>query len=456
MAENEEHEVVDDGVHSYTQESKYCKPEQKKVNDHLTYFGGLKLGFMMHWAPVSQLGIVESWALSDGDADWSRTDIDWTDSATFKEQYRQAHKTFNPVRFRPDKMALLAKECGFKYLLFTTKHHDGFCMYDTKTTDYKITNPDCPYSTNPNANIVKRLYDEFRKQGLAISVYFSKPDWDNNDYWCKEYGDAPTRNVNYDVLKEPEKWNRFVEFTHEQIRELCTDYGKVDVLWLDGGWVNPRNRGQDIKLEEIVDEIRSTSQPHLIVCDRTVGGKLENIVTPEQTIPSVALNIPWESCITLGHSFAFHYTEKYKSAHEVIHTFLDIVAKGGNLALNIAPQPNGEIPGLAVAILREMGQWLGIHEEAIYDTHIQAPYINGRFKYTAKEDKIYVFYLYSEAPKLQYTIRIPLQEKISKVSLIRTKEAVPFIQGEGWIDIDASAINIASACYADCFKLVKK
>ena len=335
--------ILTEGVHNFTNAESYIYPKSKEVREHLEWFAGLKLGLMMHFAPESQLGICESWPLSDGDADWSRTDVDWTDDmAEFKQQYIDANKTFNPIKFRPDEWAKLAKECGFKYLLFTTKHHDGFCMYDTKTTDYKITDPSCPFHTNKYADIVGNLYDEFRKQGLAISTYFSKPDWHSKYYWSDKFPEAKTRNVNYDIKKYPEIWDKFVEYTHEQITELATNYGKIDVLWLDGGWVAPNNLDQDIRLGEVVEKIRSTTQPHLIVCDRTVGGEFENIITPEQTIPEKAICVPWESCITLGEAFSFRYSDKYKSGYTLVHMLIDVVSKGGSLALNIAPQPDGK------------------------------------------------------------------------------------------------------------------
>ncbi len=169
-------EMLKDGVHGYTGQEQYVPPQEEAVLNHLQWFMGLKLGFMMHWAPGCQLGTLESWPLSDGDGAWSQADVDWTDIETFKQQYINANKTFNPVKFRPDKWAELAQECGFKYLLFTTKHHDGFCMFDTDTTDYKITDPSCPFHTSPYADVTKSLYDEFRKRDMAISVYFSKPD----------------------------------------------------------------------------------------------------------------------------------------------------------------------------------------------------------------------------------------------------------------------------------------
>ena len=117
-----------------------------------------KLGLMMHWAPGCQLGTYESWPLCDGDASWSQEDMTWDDIETCKQQYRDANKTFNPVKFDPEGWARLAAECGFRYLLFTTKHHDGFCMYDTETTDYKITAENCPFHAHKDADIVGALF----------------------------------------------------------------------------------------------------------------------------------------------------------------------------------------------------------------------------------------------------------------------------------------------------------
>ena len=142
--------IVANGVHNYTPPEEYVPPRSDRVREHLEWFMGLKLGFMMHWAPGSQLGTYESWPLSDGDAAWSQEDFTWADPAVCKQQYWDANKTFNPVKFDPAGWAKLARECGFKYLLFTTKHHDGFCMFDTQTTDYKITAPDCPFHTHPD------------------------------------------------------------------------------------------------------------------------------------------------------------------------------------------------------------------------------------------------------------------------------------------------------------------
>ena len=445
--------LLKDGVHGYTQEDRYVPPKEKEVQEHLKWFMGLKLGFMMHWAPGCQIGTLESWPLSDQDGSWSQADVDWTDIETFKQQYIDANKTFNPVRFRPDHMAELAKECGFQYLLFTTKHHDGFCMFDTQTTDYKITDPSCPFHTSPYADVTRCLYDEFRKRGMAISVYFSKPDWHSDDYWHRAFGPAPTRNVNYSVQEHPDLWERFVAYTHAQLEELGTRYGKIDCLWLDGGWVNPDNLGQDIRLGEIVGKLRSTTQPHLIVCDRTAGGEFENIVTPEKQLPDAALSIPWEICTPVGQRFSFHYTDTFKSGRQLVHLLLDVVSKGGNLALNVAPRRNGALPNAAVASLRELGRWLRIHGEGIYQTAAAAPYSIRNIRYTAKGDTLFVFFLYEECASLPLNLHLKTSATPSRIRLMRTGQEIPFRRQGDELLLDTSQIDRNAAFYADCFVL---
>lgn len=444
-------QIVTDGIHSYTTPDQYVPPQSPEVREHIKWFTGLKLGLMMHWAPGCQLGTFESWPLSDGDRAWSQSDINWTDIQTFKQQYIDANKTFNPVKFRPDRWAELAENCGFKYLLFTTKHHDGFCMFDTDTTDYKITDPSCPFHSSPYSNVTRSLCEEFRKRGMAISLYFSKPDWHSDYYWHKTFGPAPTRNINYSVQEHPELWQSYVSFVHRQIEELCTDYGKVDCLWLDGGWVRPDNLGQDLKLGDIVKKIRNTTQPHLIVCDRTAGGEFENIVTPEKELPEQPMFIPWETCTTIGKAFSFHYTDEFKSGRELVILLLDVVCRGGNLALNIAPQPDGELPAPAVTSMRELGRWLNIHKDGIYETEPAAPFFSRDIRYTCKKDTLFAFHIYKDCAKLPSCLHLEVSRKVSSVTLMRTGQDIPFVQDGKKLLVNTDKINMNEAFYADCF-----
>lgn len=445
--------LVVNGIHNYTAPEEYIPPKSEAVRKHLEWFMDQKLGLMMHWAPGCQLGTYESWPLCDGDASWSQEDMTWADIATCKQQYWDADRTFNPVKFDPAGWADLAAGCGFRYLLFTTKHHDGFCMYDTDTTDYKITAETCPFHASKNADVVGALFREFRARGMGISVYFSKPDWHSEYYWAPQFGPAADRNVNYDINEHPDLWEKYVRFTHEQIRELCTKYGKVDVLWLDGGWVRPDNLGQDIRLGEIVEEIRSTSQPHLIVSERTCGGEYENFITPEKTTPDQALSVPWETCTTVGQKFSFHYTDTFKSGRQLVLLLLDVVSKGGNLALNIAPQPDGVLPAPAVRSFRDLGAWLKIFGEGIYGTRICEPFFSDRLYYTQKGDSTFVFYEYGEIPELPGQITVTVKRTVRRAVSMRTGSAVRFRQNGDTVTLFLENVPTGGAFYAEGFRI---
>jgi alpha-L-fucosidase len=460
-AEKESVKVVEEGAvehgkHNYSAEDRYVTPDDPVLLERLEWFKDQKLGLMMHWGPYSQLGLVESWALSDADAEWSRVGIDWVeDGEEFKQQYFALNTTFNPVRFQPEAWADLAADSGFRYLIFTTKHHDGFCMWDTKQTDYKITGEACPFHTHRYADVCKHLFDAFRRRGLAIATYFSKADWHTPLYWAPgmKRSKPSWRGPSYDPAEYPELWERFVRFTHAQIMELMSGYGRIDILWLDAGWVCPQ-AGQDIRLGEVVSEARKL-QPWLICADRTVGGLYENYVTPEQTIPERPLRVPWESCITMGTSFSFGYEDTYKSLRQLVCILAEVVSKGGNLALNVGPQPDGRLPRGAVRCMTELGAWLRQYGEAIYGTRPCAPYFTDNCAFTSKGDSVYCIRLYPQpamsslgcasttvtdttadagaeaaVDSMPRTVLIPYSEPVSRVDLVAGAEQLAFEQTE--------------------------
>ena len=425
-------EVVQQGVHNYSAVDSYVKPTDPAVLEKLEWFQDQKLALMIHWGIYCQLGIVASWALSDKDADWSRHQVNWTDDGEkFKEQYYALNKSFNPIRFQPEEWAQTAKDCGFKYLILTTKHHDGFCLWDTKYSDYKVTAPDCPYHVNEHADLVKSMFDAFREKGLGIGAYFSKADWHTPYYRTPELPEPnpSDRGPMYSPAAEPERWGNFVQYTKNQVLELCEGYGPIDILWFDAGWVCASN-GQDIRLGEIVDEARKI-QPGILSVDRTVGGPYENYVTPEMCVPEEPLGVPWESCLTLGADFTYEYADRYKSPRELVNTLVGIVAKGGNLALNVSPQPDGRIPVDAMDSLQGLGEWLKVYGEAIYGTRVCAPYKSGNISFTRKGDAVYAIRLFPVAQEsVDSKLFIPYAGKVSKVTMLDSGEDVSFVKSE--------------------------
>ena len=449
---------IQEGVHGYTPKG-YVQPTEPEVIERLEWFKDQKLALMMHWGLYSQIGIVESWALSDGDAQWSRRGVDWTnDGEEFKRQYYGLIRSFNPIRFEPEKWAKAAKAGGFKDLIFTTKHHDGFCLFDTKYSDFKVTSPECPFSANPRADIVKHVFDAFRKEGLGIGAYFSKPDWHNTDYWENHgLGRKPNRMPTYDVRKNPEKWNRFREYTKNQILELVRDYGKIDIIWLDGGQVQ-RRCGLDIKIEEIIDEARKIN-PGLISADRVAGGKCENVITPEQTVPERPITVPWESCITMSQSWGHNFDAQYKSTRQLVHMLIDIVAKGGNLALDVGPQPDGRLPKPALERMAQMGKWLGKNGEAIYATRPLAPWRKGEWAFTKNRltGAEYGLLLWKDGAKKGGKRLAPVAnpEGVKSVVHVGSGKAVPFAAKDGGVEIDLGEKFAGADEYADAFKFVR-
>ena len=446
-----------DGVHGYTPKH-YVQPKEKEVQERLEWFKDQKLGFFVTFGLYSELGIIESWPLSDADARWARRrSVDWTtDGEEFKRQYWGLIRSFNPVRFEPQKWADVAARNGFKYVIFTTKHHDGFCLWDTKYTDFKVTAKECPFSTDPRADIVRGVFDAFRARGLGIAAYFSKPDWHHPDYWDNcGLGYRTTRMPSYSVKKDPARWKRFADFTANQMVELIENYGPIDILWLDGGQVKRRG-GLDIEIEKIVARCRKTN-PALIAVDRTAGGSCENVITPEQTVPKKPIQVPWESCVTMLSEcwgWGYAYDEKYKSARVIIQLLMDIVAKGGNLALDIGPMPDGRLPKTAVAELDKLGAWLKVNGEAVYATRPVAPYRNGNWAYTRKGDAIYATQLWQENEKPSATLTLPLGDSkgVKDVTHLASGAKVAFAEKDAQLTLTLPA-GFASDVAADVFKV---
>ncbi|MBK6621602.1 MAG: alpha-L-fucosidase [Saprospirales bacterium] len=440
---------------SFSQSQPYTPDPDPLIQQRLEDWRDLKFGLLMHWGPYSQWGIVESWSICPEDLSWAsggRKPGVSDNYHDYVEAYEDLQTTFNPLNFHPEKWAAAAKDAGMKYVVFTTKHHDGFCMFDSKYTDYKITGAKTPFSSDPRSNVAKEIFSAFRNEGFWTGAYFSKPDWHSDYYWWRKFP-AVDRNCNYSIQKHPEQWQKFVEYTHGQIDELMSDYGKMDILWLDGGWVKVKTeeevkgemfgvyensrwarnpQSQDIDMAGIVRKARE-KQPGLIVVDRAVPGPHQNYLTPEQHIPENGLPYPWETCMTMAGSWSYVPNDQYKPTDELIEKLADIVSKGGNFLLNIGPGPDGELDPVAYDRLKEIGEWMKVNGEAIYNTRMYKVFGEGeRIRFTQSKDGAVLYIFFFDFPEGPVALTHIAAEKGMRLTLLGSDLKVKFkAMGQG-------------------------
>ena len=404
-------------VHQQSNTEDYVWPTDPQVLTKLKHWQDQKFGVLMHWGLYSVPGIVESWSICS--EDW----IVRERKPTYEEDkawYWSQKDSLNPVNFDPSKWADVMKKAGMKYMIFTTKHHDGFCMFDTKYTDFSIAHG--PFGKDPRHNIAKEVFNVYRNKGFMIGCYFSKPDWHSKWFWNPYYA-TPNRRINYKKQQHPDWWQNYRKFTQNQLNELTTDYGNIDILWLDGGWIT----GEEIGLHTILVDARKRN-PGMISVDRTIRGKNENYQTPEQGIPAKQLDIPWESCITLSHAWGWTPNAKFKSPNKVIGILSEIVAKGGCLALGVGPKADGTLQPEVVKNLLQIGNWLNKNGQAIYSTVNTAHYNDGKVWFTADKNgkTLYAIYALEDGEKTPKTITWTENKPKGKLVLLQNGKSVKY------------------------------
>ena len=380
-------------------------PETEMLEKRLEWFQDLKLGVIFHYGLYAQAGIVESWQLSQKD-EWART------GRAFRQDFKQLQldywnliSKFNPTQLDAKKWAKTCKEAGFKYCIFTTKHHDGFNMFNTMESEYKIGGKLSPFKRD----ILKEVFEAFRAEEMAIGAYYSKADWYSPFYWLDDET-IKGRTASYDPTAHPEIWARYKEFVHRQIHEITHNYGTVDLLWLDAGWCGQGK--EDLDMDQLA-EIAREQQEELIIVDRMMGGRHENYVTPERKIPSYAEipNKPWESNIPIGNDWGYVPSDTFKSSQELIETFVEVVDKGGNLILGVGPTPEGTFTKEETAILNDIGNWLKIYGHGIYETRakVEGKISPWQLTYVKDEKRHFAFCSINQLPKRIYLNEIKAQ-----------------------------------------------
>jgi len=365
-----------------------------------------KFGMRIHWGPYAVLGLDASWPLQSS-------------SPEFQKIYFTSYQVFHPTDFDANKWAELAERAGMKYFVLTTRHHDGFSMFDTKTTvqsirripskksdggigatescDIHYSVMDTPYPHD----IVAAVAAAFRKRGLGVGFYYSWPDWhDPNFRW-----DAHNMfyDPHYSRTSDPEQWQQFIDRIREQIRELSSNYGDLFEISFDG------NLPQGAWSETVkAIELARQQQPGVMFRERGIG-PYGDFTTPEHWIPqdpfAELLGMPWEAIEQLGTQWAYTPNDSYKPKEWVLRTLIDVVAKGGNFMVGISPMANGEFPRETIERLEYTGDWLRVNGEAIYRTRPWNVFKEADdVRFTRTKDGKYVYVIVLKWPGRSLTV----------------------------------------------------
>lgn len=314
-----------------------------------SWFDTARFGMFVHWGHSSQQGIELSWPLVGGNFALPPCDVPVA-------RYHASAATFDPQSWDAAALAAQAKRLGMQYAIITAKHHDGYAMYFTKESDFSVEHS--PFARD----IVREFLDAMRAEGIRAGVYFSLIDWHHPDYPPFREEDKP-----YNVFKlpkpDPEQWERFTRFMFAQVRELLTDYGKIDVIWFDGQW---ERQPEQWKAHELATMIREV-QPGIMINDRLPGAG--GYATPEQFVPPQPPEGRWETCMTMNESWAYNPADiQWKSARQLVHTLCEVAGRGGNLLLNVGPMGDGRLQPEIIERLASIERWMARNSESISGT----------------------------------------------------------------------------------------
>lgn len=340
------------------------KTNPDEIRDKMKWYENAKLGIFIHWGIYAVEGTDESWAFFN-------RKISWTD-------YMQQTKGFTASRYDPEAWAELIQYSGAGYAVITTKHHDGVALWNTKAKHFDVVD-----NTPAKRDLLAPFYSAIRKRGIKAGAYFSLIDWSHPDY------PAITRDsVRYQIANDYERWQRFRNFMHGQLKEV-NDLYKPDLWWFDGDWEHSAEEWESMRIRTDILKLN----PRSVLNGRLAGwGDYE---TPEQNIPVSQPKYPWwELCMTTNDNWGYKVTDtNWKTPFEIISIFADVVSNGGNLLLDIGPKEDGMIPAEQVNILRELGNWNKTNGEALFGSRAGIPkgHFFGPTTLSADSTKLYLF-----------------------------------------------------------------
>lgn len=326
------------------------------------------------WFMKDRFGMFIHWGLYaiPGRGEWVHSDEKIT-----QREYQKFFEEWNPVHYDPVQWARAARKAGMKYAVLTTKHHEGFCLFDSRFTEYKTTNTAC------KRDLVREFVEAFRKEGLKVGFYYSLLDWHHPDY--PVYGDKYHPDRENEAYKgKDHNFSRYLDYMHSQVRELMTDYGKIDLLWFDFSYEG--HMGEDWRGTRLVEMVRSL-QPDIIMNGRLEanGESYGSVMTdmpnqfsgdfacPEMIIPPCGLTtpsgrrIPWEACFTLDNNWGYTPLDRHrKTAAQIIKKLVECTSKNGNMLVNVSPNAKGDIPKWQLQVLEEVGDWMYDNQDSIH------------------------------------------------------------------------------------------
>ena len=352
-------------------------PETAEVKaERMAWFADAKLGIFIHWGIYSRGDWSESWSFHNGKVSMA--------------DYFAQEADFTAEKYDPAEWVRLIRESGARYTVITSKHHDGFALWDTKAGDLSAVK-----TSAAGRDVLTPFVDEVRRQGgLKLGLYYSLLDWSREEYpFVLRTGPA-----RYDIREDPERWQRFLAFDNAQLQEINGAY-HPDLLWFDGDW---DFSSEDWRAPEIVAMLRETN-PDIIINSRIQGNG--DYATPELGVPVVRpADRWWETCMTINDSWGFRKQDRnFKSPQIVLNMLCDCMSKGGNLLLDIGPRADGTIPVEEVEMLKELGRWTAKHAEAVYGTRagIPAGHVQGYTTLNKAGDILYIYLPYAPAESIQ-------------------------------------------------------